>query len=72
MPGIIWVHVIRHDIPQLVSTVPLRTGTALHVLFCTLLLSSTETDFFREISHFESIDIIIIIIIGLGRLESHL
>ena len=32
-------------IPQLVSTVPLRTGTAVHVLFCTRLFSSIETLF---------------------------
>ena len=37
VPGIILLQVIRDGIPQLVSTVPLRTGTAaVHVLFCFL------------------------------------
>ena len=43
VPGIILLQVIRDGIPLLVSTIPLRTGTAMSVLFCTCLFSSIET-----------------------------
>ena len=33
VPVMIWLQVIRDGVPQLVSTVPSRTGTAVHVLF---------------------------------------
>ena len=36
VPGIVRLQVRRDGIPQLVSTVPSRTGTAVHVLFCFL------------------------------------
>ena len=36
VPGIIILQAIWDGIPQLVGTVPLRTGTAVHVLFCFL------------------------------------
>ena len=37
VPGIISLQVMRDGLPQLVSTVPLRTGTAVvHALFCLL------------------------------------
>ena len=35
VPDIIRLRVVRYGTPQLVSTVPFRTSTALHVLFCT-------------------------------------
>ena len=34
VPGIVSLQVIRNGIPLLVSAVPFRTGTAVHVLFC--------------------------------------
>ena len=34
VPGIFSLQVIRDGIPHLVSTLPLRTGTAVHLLFC--------------------------------------
>ena len=33
VPSIISLHVMRDGVPQLVSTAPFRTGTAVHVLF---------------------------------------
>ena len=36
VPGVISLQVIRDGIPQLASTFPLRTGTAVRVLFCFL------------------------------------
>ena len=38
VPGSISLQVIRNGMPQLASTVSLRTGTAVHVLFCFLPL----------------------------------
>ena len=38
VPGFISMQVIRDGIRQLVRTVPLRTGTAVHVFFCVLPL----------------------------------
>ena len=38
VPGFHSLQVIRDGISQFVSTVPLRPGTAVHAIFCTLLL----------------------------------
>ena len=54
--GIIWLQVVRDGMPQLVinSTVPLRTGTAVHALFCMEYLlfwfSCIETLFLKPVS----------------------
>ena len=45
--GIIWLQVIRDGIPQLINTVPLRTGTVVHVLFGFL---SSRGPFFESCS----------------------
>ena len=36
VPGIISLETIRDDMPQLIGTVSLRAGTAMHVLFCSV------------------------------------
>ena len=49
VPGIISLQVIRDGIPQLLSTVPLRTGTAVHSSI--ILLCSIETIFLACFFH---------------------
>ena len=65
VPGIIPLQVIRDGIPQLVSTVPLRTG----ILRCTCFsFSSVETLFvYQVIAYYSSICHLLVTTVSNGR-----
>lgn len=49
VPGTSSLQVVQDGMPQLFSAVPLRTGTAVHVIFRAFLFSSTKTVFYSLI-----------------------